>query len=173
MGEIRAAVAIWQQLTEEALPDHGVRDYLLNISSAVQEDADPQFDTAVTRWLQDLASRAFDEGNLTNDSFFALFCNLVWWVGGRLDGGGDHQQAKSIAQAIVDQVADILSPDHDGVLWARQIIAHQEGRLGNRALAFALNLEIADILASVYGEDHPLTRDARVDVTRWQSAASE
>jgi hypothetical protein len=168
-GDPRAAVGLWQTLVADTVSagEPGILDALGNIAATVEEIADPAFDSAVTDWLEHLTDEALQQEDMRADIALKLLYTLAWWVGGRDDGSGDHVRAREIAQFAIDTGTEAMGSNHEGVLTARLILAHQEGRLGARERAQAISRATAETLARIYGETHRYTQDARKEAELW------
>jgi eukaryotic-like serine/threonine-protein kinase len=168
-GDPRAAVGLWQTLVADTVSagEADILDTLGNIAATVEEIADPAFDSAVTGWLEHLTDEALRREDLRADLALRLLQTLAWWVGGREDGPGDHVRAREIAQWAIDTGTEALGPNHEDVLMARLVLAHQEGRLGASERAHSISQETAETFARIHGETHRHTQDAREEAALW------
>lgn len=170
-GDLRRAVELWQRLVTDriAAGDNQIADPLDNIEAALEEIGDPRLDASAVAWLDEVAERALGEAALDDWSAVILFANLAWWVGGRMDGAGDHHRAREIAEWIVDEGGKALGAGNEEVLAAQAVLAHQLGRLGEREAARELCARVVDDAARIYGETHPLTGFGRAVLERWEA----
>ncbi|MEV6153444.1 tetratricopeptide repeat protein [Nonomuraea sp. NPDC052129] len=173
-GNPRRAVELWQELAADkvAIGDGEIADTLDNIEAALEEIGDPRRDADAVAWLDGLVERAFQEEALNGWGAMTLFTNLAWWVGGRMDGAGDHERAREIAEWALEVGRSVFGAGDAHVLAGEVILAHQLGRLGDPEAAVRRCARVAEDAARIYGETHLLTGFARSVLRRWSPQGS-
>ncbi|MEV1240195.1 hypothetical protein [Nonomuraea sp. NPDC049750] len=168
-GNPRRAVELWQELAADkvAIGDGEIADSLDNIEATLEEIGDPRLDADAVAWLDELGERGLQEGTLAGWGAMALFTNLAWWVGGRMDGAGDHERAREIAEWALEVGRSVFGAGDAHVLAGEVILAHQLGRLGDPEAAVRRCARVAEDVARIYGETHLLTGFARSVLSRW------
>jgi hypothetical protein len=86
---------------------------------------------------------------------------------------GGYAAAREFSQALLDERARVLGPEHEGTLLARAHLAHWTGEAGDAAAARDQYATLLPIFERVLGPEHQNTLIARANLARFTGEAGD